>query len=167
MPTVRRVLGWKIPFSALMALPLLFLPLRYFPDLQIPEYDQVSLIFIRLLGASRAALLVVQVWGFFDHHALRGAVVSAIAETLLVAMTIWHFVFYGTVQNWPVLGKALLLVEGGLAALFALLLTVTGIGTLFGDAGATVAKPAPTGGADSPSASSEREPIWPGSDRTV
>ena len=114
-----------------------------------------------------AALLVVQVWGFFDHHALRGAVVSAIAETLLVAMTIWHFVFYGTVQNWPVLGKALLLVEGGLAALFALLLTVTGIGTLFGDAGATVAKPAPTGGADSPSASSEREPIWPGSDRTV
>ena len=86
MPTVRRVLAWKIPFSILFLLPLVFLPLSAFPDIQIPEYDKVAMVFIRLLGAALVALVITQLWGVIDTRALRGAVVSAIAETALMAM---------------------------------------------------------------------------------
>ena len=44
MPHVRQVLGWKVGLSLLFVLPLLFLPLAYFPDIEIPEYDAVALI---------------------------------------------------------------------------------------------------------------------------
>jgi hypothetical protein len=156
MPTVRRVLAWKIPFSILFLLPLVFLPLSAFPDLQIPEYDKVAMVFIRLLGAALVALVITQLWGVIDSRALRGAVISAIAETALVAMAIWHFVFYGYLQSWPMVGKAILLGMGTLSALFAVLLLVTGIGSLFGDDEPVATKPAPTGGT-----SSEPERLWP------
>lgn len=156
MPTVRRVLAWKIPFSILFLVPLVFLPLRAFPDLQIPEYDRVAMVFIRLLGASLVALVITQIWGVIDPRALRGAVISAIAETALVAMAIWHFVFYGYLQSWPLVGKAILLGMGTLAALFAVLLLVTGVGSLFGDD--EPAAPAPTAGG---ARSGESEPLWP------
>ena len=156
MPTVRRVLAWKIPFSVLFLVPLVLLPLRAFPDLQIPEYDRVAMVFIRLLGASLVALVITQLWGVIDPRALRGAVISAIAETALVAMAIWHFVFYGYLQSWPLVGKAILLGMGTLAALFAVLLLVTGVGSLFGDDEPAAPGPAAGGGR-----AGEQEPLWP------
>jgi len=156
MPTVRRVLAWKIPFSIVFLLPLVFLPLSAFPDIQIPEYDKVSMVFIRLLGAALTALVITQIWGVIDQRALRGAVVSAIAETTLVAMAVWHFVFYGYLQSWPIVGKAILLAMGTLAALFAVLLLVTGIGSLFGDDEPAAVKPAAGG-----KTSDETERLWP------
>ncbi len=156
MPTVRRVLAWKIPFSILFLLPLVFLPLSAFPDIQIPEYDKVSMVFIRLLGAALVALVVTQIWGVIDPRALRGAVVSAIAETALTAMAIWHFVFYGYLQSWPIIGKGILLAMGALAALFAVLLLVTGIGSLFGDD-----EPAAPAGPSAAARGGEPESLWP------
>lgn len=133
MPSVRQVLGWKILVTAIVALPLAFLPLRMFPDIQIPEYDQVSIVFIRSLGAALGALLVVQLWGWIEKRSLRAGVIAALAESVLMAMAMWHFIFYGYLQSWPTLGKGLLLGLGSLYALFAVLLLVTGLGSLFGD----------------------------------
>lgn len=144
MPSVRQVLGWKIVASALVALPLLFLPLRMFPDLQVPEYDNASIVFIRSLGAALAALLAVEVWGWIERRSLRAGVIAALAESVFMAMTIWHFIFYGTLQSWPTLGKGLLLGLGGAATAFAVLLLVTGLGSLFGDE----EPPAARGGGD-------------------
>jgi hypothetical protein len=131
MPAVRQVLAWKIGLSLLFVVPLLFLPLAYFPDIEIPEYDAVALIFIRLLGGAYLALLVVETWGFFDDSSLRGAIVAAIAETAVAAFWLWHFVFYGYLSNWPVLGKIVVLVAATLATAFALLFVVLGSGVLF------------------------------------
>lgn len=144
MPSARQVLAWKIGLSLLFTLPLLFLPLSYFPDVEIPDYDAASLIFLRLLGAAYAALLVVEAWGCFDAGSLRAAVIAAIAETSFAALWVWHFVFYGYLSNWPVLGKVLLLGAGGLASLFALLLLVCGSGALLGRAGTTPVSPPST-----------------------
>jgi hypothetical protein len=135
MPSARQVLAWKVGLSLLFVLPLLFLPLSYFPDIEIPEYDAVSLIFIRLLGGAFAALLVVETWGCLDTSSLRAAVVAALAETLIAAIWLWHFVFYGYLSNWPALGKILILGAATVATAFALLLLVCGTGALFGRSG--------------------------------
>jgi len=137
MPSARQVLGWKVGLSLLFVLPLLLLPLSYFPDIEIPEYDAVSLIFIRLLGGAFAALLVVEAWGCFDRSSLRAAVIAALAETLIAAGWLWHFVFYGYLSNWPVLGKILILAAATLATAFALLLLISGSGTVFVRPGTT------------------------------
>jgi hypothetical protein len=73
---------------------------------------------------------VVEAWGCFDRSSLRAAVVAALAETTLSAAWLWHFVFYGYLSNWPVLGKILVLGAATLATAFALLLLITGSGTL-------------------------------------
>jgi len=130
MPNARQVLFWKIGLSLLFVLPLLFLPLSYFPDIEIPEYDAVSLIFIRLLGGAYAALLLAELWGCLDATSLRGALVAAIAETALAALWLWHFVFYGYLSNWPLLGKIVVLAAATLSTAFAILLLATGSGAL-------------------------------------
>jgi hypothetical protein len=131
MPHVRQVLGWKVGLSLLFVLPLLLLPLSYFPDLEIPEYDAVSLIFIRLLGGAYLALMIVEGLAVLDSSSLRAGVVAAVAETALGALWLWHFVFYGYLSNWPLLGKIVVLMAATLATAFAVLLLVTGSGTLF------------------------------------
>ncbi len=132
MPDVGRVLAWKVGLSLVVALALLFFPFSYLPWLGLPEYDTASLIFVRALGGTCLALVVVEAWGWIEASSRRAAVVAALAETTIVALLAWHFVFYGYLATWPVLGKVAVSATGGVASLLAVLFVATGWGVLVG-----------------------------------
>src|SRR5262245_23528176 len=111
MPTLRQVLAAKIALSVLASVCLVFLPLSVLPWLGLPEYDAPALLFVRLLGAAIAALAIVEALGCFDPASLRAAALATLAEMAGIALVVWHFVFYGYLANWPVLGK--IVVAGG------------------------------------------------------
>ena len=132
MPSIRQILVWKIVLSTIVALLLVFVPFTDLPWLQVPEYDPASAIFIRLLGLAYLALAIVQAWGCVDSSSGRAAVIAALAETLGVALLVWHFIFYGYLATWPIVGKAIVSVVGVVASLFALLIALTGYRLLLG-----------------------------------
>jgi len=136
MPTIRQVLAGHIAVSLLASLFFVFLPLSALPWLGLPEYDAPSLIFIRLLGATSAALAVVEAWGCFDRWSLRAAIIAALGETVGIMLVVWHFVFYGYLATWPVTGKIVVMGGGVLATVFVLLILLTGYKGLVGRADA-------------------------------
>ncbi len=142
MPTIRQVLAAKIVVSLLAVIILIFLPLRVFPWLGLPEYDAPTLMFIRLLGASVAALTAVQVWGCLDRSSLRAAIIAALSEMIGIALVVWHFVFYGYLATWPITGKISVMAGGALAVVLALLILLTGFKGLIGRPDAAVERPA-------------------------
>ena len=136
MPTIRQVLATKVALTLLVSLALVFLPLSALPWLGLPEYDAPTLMFVRLLGVSAAALAVVEVWGCLDAASLRAAILAALAQTVGVALVVWHFVFYGYLATWPVLGKLVVMGVGTVAVAFVVMVLVTGAGRLAGRADA-------------------------------
>ena len=101
MPTIRQVLVVKLVVSVFGVIILVFLPLSVLPWLLgVPEYDASSLMFIRLLGMSSAALVVVEGVGCLDRSSLRAAIIAALCETIGIALVVWHFVFYGYLATW-------------------------------------------------------------------
>ncbi len=139
MPTLRQLLAAKVALSLLASVALVFLPLSVLPWLGLPEYDAPALLFVRLLGAAIAALALVEVLGCFNSASLRAATVGMLAEMAGIALVVWHFVFYGYLATWPVLGKMVVTGGGVLATALALLVLVTGYRAL---AGLEVATPA-------------------------
>jgi hypothetical protein len=127
MPTIRQVLAAKIVVSLLAVIILIFLPLSVLPWLGLPEYDAPALMFIRLLGAAYAALIVVETLGCLDRSSLRGAIIAALCEMVGIALVLWHFVFYGYLATWPITGKISVMGGAALAIVFALLILLTGI----------------------------------------
>lgn len=58
----------------------------------------------------------------------------ALAQTIGVALVVWHFVFYGYLATWPVLGKLVVMGVGSVAVVFVVMILVTGAGRLAGRA---------------------------------
>lgn len=141
MPTIRQVLAGHIAVSLVASLLLVFLPLSALPWLGLPEYDAPSLMFIRLLGVTSAALAVVEAWGCIDRSSLRAAILAALAETVGIMLVVWHFVFYGYLATWPVTGKIVVMGGGGVATVFVVLLLLTGYRGLVGRADAGIPDP--------------------------
>jgi hypothetical protein len=134
MPTIRQVLATKVALTLLVSLGLVFLPLTALPWLGLPAYDPPTLMFVRLLGVSAAALAVVEAFGCPARSSLRAAIVAALAQTVGISLVVWHFVFYGYLATWPVLGKMVVIGGGGVAILFVVLILLTGTGRLVGRA---------------------------------
>ncbi len=132
MPTIRQVLATKVALTVVVSVCLIFLPLAALPWLGLPEYDAPSLMFVRLLGVSAAALAAVEAWGCIDRASLRAAIVAALAQTVGTSLVVWHFVFYGYLANWPVLGKMVVMGGGVVAIAFVVLILLTGAGRLAG-----------------------------------
>lgn len=133
MPRLQTVLAAKGAFAiVVLGLPLLFLPLEGFQLLDIPEFSGPSLLFIRLCGALVITVATFQLWGAFDPSHARGTVIGTVVECVLTLMLVWHFVFYGDLATWPILGK-MIVVGLGLAqlAFFASILGA-GWGALLG-----------------------------------
>jgi hypothetical protein len=132
MPTLRQVLGAKVVFSFFfLCLPLLFLPLSGFQLIGFPTYSPPAEFFIRLLGATYFALVVTQAWSSFDPVRRKGGLIAAMAECLATTLVLWHFVFYGYLETWRVVGKMIVMAGGFLTLAFLLLLLLTGYRALF------------------------------------
>jgi hypothetical protein len=132
MPTIRQVLATKVALTLLVGLGLIFLPLSALPWLGLPEYDAPSLMFVRLLGVNATALAVVEAWGCLDRSSLRAAIVATLAETIGISLVVWHFVFYGYLATWPVVGKMVVMGTGIVAIAFVVLVLLTGAARLTG-----------------------------------
>ena len=132
MPTLRQVLGAKVIFSFFfLCLPLLFLPLSGFQLMGFPTYAPPAEFFIRLLGATYFALVVTQAWSSFDPARRKGGLIAAMTECLATTLVLWHFVFYGYLETWRVVGKMVVMAGGFLTLAFLLLLLLTGYRALF------------------------------------
>jgi hypothetical protein len=132
MPSLRQVLAGKAILSFLtLCLPLLFLPLSGFQTLGFPEYDQPAAFFIRLLGATYFALVVVQAWSAFDPLRRKGGLIAALAECIATTLVLWHFVFYGYLETWRITGKLIVISAGLLTLVVFFLLLATGYRALF------------------------------------
>jgi len=109
MPMLRKVLGAKIVLSlVLWVLPLLFLPAGLFPELGIPTWTPAATIFVRLLGMAYLAIVVVEVWSWLSPARHPSGVVAGLVSSAGASIVLWHYVFYGELYNWEVLGKLLI-----------------------------------------------------------
>ncbi|MEO2168464.1 MAG: hypothetical protein ABGY42_10165 [bacterium] len=132
MPSLRQLLAAKAVLSFFtLCLPLLFLPLSGFQLLGFPVYDQPAAFFIRLLGATYFSLVVVEGWSAFDPPRRKGGLIAALAECIATTLVLWHFVFYGYLGTWRILGKLIVLGAGVLTLVFFVLLLATGYRALF------------------------------------
>jgi len=128
MPMLRKVLAVKIVLSlVLWVLPLLFLPAGLFPELGIPTWTPAATIFVRLLGAAYLAILVVEVWSWLSPQRHPTGVAAGLVSSVGASIVLWHYVFYGELYNWEVLGKLLITSWLVLHVLFALALAVLGL----------------------------------------
>jgi hypothetical protein len=135
MPMLRKVLGFKIVVSLLLwVLPLLFLPEGLFPELGIPTWTPAATIFVRLLGAAYLAILTIEVWSFMAPHERPAGIVTGIISSGGASMILWHYVFYGELYNWEVLGKLVITSWLVLQVVFAVVLTVLAVPLLRGTA---------------------------------
>lgn len=135
MSMLRKVLGAKIVLSlVLWVLPLLFLPEGLFPELGIPTWTPAATIFVRLLGAAYLAILAVEVWSFLAPHERAAGIVTGIISSAGASMVLWHYVFYGELYNWEVLGKLVITSWLVLQSLFAIALSVLALPLLRGTA---------------------------------
>lgn len=109
MSWLRRVLAFKIVLSlVLWVLPLLFLPQGLFPELGIPTWTPAATIFVRLLGAAYLAIVVAEVASFIEPQTHRAGVVSGLVSSVGATVVLWHYIFYGELYNWEVVGKVLM-----------------------------------------------------------
>lgn len=132
MPSLRKVMAAKVVLSFFMlCLPLLFLPESAFEMLGFPVYNTPAAFFIRLLGATYFALNITQAWAAFDPPRRKGGLISALTECIATTLVLWHFVFYGYLETWRILGKMIVIGAGGVTLVFFLLLLVTGYRSLF------------------------------------
>jgi len=135
MPMLRKVLGLKIVVSlVLWVLPLLFLPEGLFPELGIPTWTPAATIFVRLLGAAYLAILAVEIWSFLAPHERAPGIVTGIVSSFGASIILWHYVFYGELYNWEVLGKLVITSWLVLHALFAIALSILAMPLLRGTA---------------------------------
>lgn len=135
MSMLRKVLGAKIVLSlVLWVLPLLFLPEGLFPELGIPTWTPAATIFVRLLGAAYLAILVIEVWSWMVPHERPAGIVCGIVSSIGASMILWHYVFYGELYNWEVLGKLVITSWLVLQILFALVLSILALPLLRGTA---------------------------------
>lgn len=138
MPSLRQVLAAKAGLTFLtLCLPLLFMPLSGFQLLGFPEYDQPAAFFIRLLGATYFSLVVVQAWSAFDPPRRKGGIIAALTECITTTLVLWHFVFYGYLETWRLVGKGIVIGAGVLTIGFFILLLATGYRALFESADST------------------------------
>ncbi len=127
MSRLQIVLAAKGVFAILfLGLPMLFLPLEGFQFLDIPEFSAPSLLFIRLCGALVITVATFQLWTSRDISHKKGGVVGTLVECVLTLMLVWHFIFYGEMATWPILGK--LIVCGFAAAQLGFLVAVLSAG---------------------------------------
>ncbi len=109
MSLLRKVLGAKIVLSFLLwVLPLLFLPAGLFPELGIPTWTPAATIFVRLLGTAYLAIVVVEAWSWLAPHRHPTGIVAGLVSSAGASLVLWHYVFYGELYNWEVLGKLLI-----------------------------------------------------------
>jgi hypothetical protein len=143
MSMLRKVLGVKIVLSlVLWVLPLLFLPAGLFPEIGIPTWTPAATIFVRLLGAAYLAILVVEVWSWPAPQRHPAGVVAGLVSSAGASIVLWHYVFYGELYNWEVLGKILITSWLVLHLLFTIALALLAVPLLRAAEG-TTARTAP------------------------
>ena len=75
--------------------------------------------------------MVTQAWSSFDPARRKGGLIAAMTECLATTLVLWHFVFYGYLETWRVVGKMVVMAGGFLTLAFLLLLLLTGYRALF------------------------------------
>ena len=125
---LRKVLGAKIVLSLLLwVLPLLFLPAGLFPEFGIPTWTPAATIFVRLLGAAYLAILVIEAWSWTSPERHPTGVVAGLVSSAGATLVLWHYVFYGELYNWEVIGKLLITSWLVLHAIFTILLGILAV----------------------------------------
>lgn len=114
-----------------LALPMMFLPLEAFQLIGIPEFSAPSTFFIRLSGIMIFTVATFQLWTCYDVAHKKGGVVGTLVECTLTLLLVWHYVFYGEMETWPIRGKLLVVGFGFLQFGFLLAILVTGYAAIF------------------------------------